>query len=63
MNPETNREEFRTFNSIQQLKDKIIELKLNSPDSEELKYLLGGFANEVSTFKERLVMEKMEEMT
>ena len=52
-------DEIRTLG---QLKSRIIELKLENQESEELHKLLAALVNQVSTVKEALVIEKMNEM-
>ena len=48
--------------TLGQLKDEIIRLKLTDPNSPILKELLGALVNQVANVKEALVMEKMHEM-
>jgi hypothetical protein len=53
-----------TISTRDQLKNKIIELKLenNSDKQSELQKLLGSLVNQVVFVKEQLVMKKMDEM-
>ncbi len=48
--------------TLGQLKDEIIRLKLTDPNSPILKELLGALVNQVANVKEALVLEKMHEM-
>ena len=54
--------DFPGIRTLGQLKSRIIELKLENQESEELHKLLAALVNQVSTVKEALVIEKMNEM-
>lgn len=62
-NPNITKEK---FDSIKEMKEEIIDLKLNtnreSEEDERLQNLLGAFANMINDIKEMLVMEAMNKM-
>ena len=53
---------YGNITTIKQLKDEIITLKLSGDDDATLKDLLGSFVNYVSTVKESMVIDAMNEM-
>lgn len=55
--------EFPDINTLGELKNEIIRLKLDeNRDENKLKHLLGALVNQVSVVKEALVIQKMNEM-
>ena len=54
--------ETKTFTTLKQIKDRIIQLKLDGCDTNELQQLLGAFANKVNSEKEVLVIQRMNQM-
>lgn len=55
--------EDETFSGgLKQLKDEIIELKLNKNDDNRLRNLIGAFSSQVTAMKEHMIMRETEKM-
>ena len=54
--------ETKTFTTLKQIKNRIIQLKLDGCDTNELQQLLGAFTNKVNSEKEVLVIQRMNQM-
>ena len=57
-----DKDDIETFNTIRELKNEIMRLKISNDNPGRLQSLLGAFTSYVNLAKEAMVTEKMNEM-